>query len=267
MTTALFELATSLPGRLNELDRLVDHARKMESADEALYNSLCRATSVLIASHLEGFLKGITSGLIDDLNDRLGEFAKMPPVMQRNFCERIAHFEGVPEKDLTQRTRQLTEFFKKNSVPIDMKAFTYKENPNKNPSSAVIDAAMEKVGVPNIVSAMSGGMLDVVFNNDNNSTWKLRRDLKALRSTLHAYPYRPLPHKFKFEFRKTGLNSTLWHVFIDDIMMRRHSVAHGDTLENDTDVQSLQRDIVKLEVLMHGLLYAAAAYIVKPKAS
>nr|WP_314432320.1 HEPN domain-containing protein [uncultured Brevundimonas sp.] len=267
MTTALFELATSLPGRLNELDRLVDHARRLESANEPLYNSLCRATSVLLASHLEGFLKGITSGLIDDLNDRLGDFSNMPSVMQRTFCERIAHFEGVPEKEVKQRVRQLTEFFKRNSVPIDMKAFTYKENFNKNPTSAVIDAAMEKVGVPNIVSAMSGGIFDIVFNNDNNATWLLRRKLKSLRSTLHAYPYRRLPCEFEFEFRRTEANSTLWHAFIDDIMTRRHSVAHGDTLENDTDALSLQRDIIKLEVLMHGLLYAAATYVAAPRAS
>lgn len=267
MTTALFELATSLPGRLNELNRLVDHARIIEDKDESLYNSLCRATSVLLAAHLEGFLKGITSGLVDDLNDRIGNFANMPSVMQRSFCERIAHFEGVPEKEVKQRVRQLTEFFKKNSVPIDMKAFTYKENSNKNPTSAVIDAAMEKVGVPNIVSSMSGGLFDIVFNNDNNSTWILRRKLKSLRSRLHTYPYRHLPSEFKLEFRKPEASSTLWHVFIDDIMTRRHSVAHGDTLENDTDALSLQRDIIKLEVLMHGLLYAAATYVAAPRVS
>ncbi|WP_426041700.1 hypothetical protein [Brevundimonas sp. TWP2-3-4b1] len=264
MTTALFDLAVTLPSRLQELDRLVDHARKMQSSDEPLYNSLCRATSVLLASHLEGFLKGITSGLIDDLNDRMGGFANMPAAMQRNFCAKMAYFEGVPDKDINERIRQLTEFFKKNSVPIDMKAFTYKENPNKNPTADFIDAAMAKVGVPDIVHAVAGGGFDVVFNNDHNATWLLRRKLKSLRSTLYNFPYRQLPPAFAFNFRGTAPAQSLWHVYIDDVMTRRHSVAHGDTMENDTDAQSLQLDVMKLEVLMHGLIYAAAAYVTRP---
>lgn len=264
MTTALFELAVTLPSRLQELDRLVDQARTIQHSDEPLYNSLCRATSVLLASHLEGFLKSVTAGLTDDLNDRLGGFADMPAIMQRNFCTRMAYFEGVPDKDINERVRQLTEFFKKNSVPIDMKAFTYKENPNKNPTADFIDAAMAKVGVPDIVRAVAGGGFDVVFNNNQNETWLLRRKLKSLRSTLYHFPYRRLPSAFAFNFRGAPPAPSLWHVFIDDVMTRRHSVAHGDTMENDTDAQGLQLDIVKLEVLMHGLIFATAAYVTRP---
>lgn len=265
MSTALFELALSVPKRVNELNRLIAAAKECELADEPLYNSICRSVSVLLASHLEGFLKELISSLIADMNSFRNGFSDIPVAMQRSFCEKIAGYEGVERKEIEERIKQLIAFFSKNSVPIDMRAFTYKESPNKNATSAFIDAAMAKFGVPDIVTAVAGGRYDVIFDNDQHSTHILSRDLRRLRARLFHYPYRPMPAKYRFRFREAGgpksKTQSLWHTYIEEVLIRRHSVAHGDTLENETTWTALTTDAQKLEVLMHGLLFASAAYL------
>jgi hypothetical protein len=267
MSTALFELAISLPERVRELDSLVCHARDCEQTNEELYNSLCRATSVLLAAHLEGYLKELTSAILTDLNYNLLAFGNMPAAIQRSFCERLAYYEGVPRPEIDERIKQLVAFFGQNSVTIDFKAISYKENPNRNPSINFIDNAFAKLGVPDIVGAISGGKLDAVFDNDRQTNYLLKRSLLRFRATLFKFPYRPLPADYTFRFRagkardRVGEQS-LWHAFIEEVLARRHKVAHGDTLANETTWETLQVDIAKLEVLLQGLTYAAAAYLV-----
>lgn len=264
MSTALFDLALSVPQRIAELNRLIDAAKRCEQDDEPLYNSICRSVSVLLASHLEGFLKELISSLIADMNSFRGGFSHMPAAMQRSFCEKIATYEGVERGDIEDRIRQLIAFFSKNSVPVDMSAFTYKDSANKNPTSAFIDSAMGKFGIPNIVSAVAGGKYDVIFDNDRFSTYILSRELRSFRSRLFHYPYRNMPSVYRFRFRGgSGMSKvqSLWHAYIEEILIRRHSVAHGDTLDNETSWAALKMDVLKLEVLMHGLMFASAAYL------
>ena len=121
--------------------------------------------------------------------------------------------------------------------------------------------------VPDIVTAISGGKLDVVFDNDRQTNYLLKRSLLRFRSTLFKFPYRSLPAEYSFKFRTgkvkdRGSEQSLWHAFIEEVLTRRHKVAHGDTLANETTWETLKVDIAKLEVLLQGLTYAAAAYLV-----
>lgn len=109
-----------------ELDLLIATAKNCAERDEQLYNTLCRACCVLIASHLEGFLKDLTKGLLSDLNYNREGFRNMPAPMKRAFCKKIAFYEGVEEKEINKRINQLVAFFDNNSVNIDMDAITYK---------------------------------------------------------------------------------------------------------------------------------------------
>lgn len=266
MSTALFDLAISVPRRVGELHILTNAAKIYERKDEHLYNAICRAASVLIASHLEGFLKELTGCLVADLSYYYGSFAKMPAAMQRTFCEKIAFYEDIPLADLNERIRQLVAFFSQNSVPIDMQAFTYKESSNKNATAAFIDKALGKFGVPNIVNSISEGKLENVFDNDKRTNYVLVRDLKRFRSRLYTFPYLALPPEYEFKFGKPKeKGQTLWHSFIEEVLVRRHKVAHGDTLDNETSWEGLQTDTVKLEVMMQGLMYSAACYLVAPQ--
>ncbi len=270
MTTALFELAISVPRRVAELNALIDHAKICEEKagespfTEQLYNAVCRAAAVLMASHLEGFLKDLTNGLVSDLTSHSGGFASLPNPIQRSFCQKIAYYENVPQQDIEDRTKQLIAFFSKHSVPVDLQAISYKENPNKNTTSAVIEKQLGKFGVPNVLDSIGGGPFDNVFDNDTSTNYLLLRNLVRFRSYLYRYPYRSLPKPYTFNFARSktkGQKQSMWHLYIEEVLVRRHKIAHGDTMENETTWESLRQDTVKLEVIMQGLMYAAAAYL------
>jgi len=263
----VFEVACSIPHRMQELNRITSLAHNLVDKDEDSYNTLCRACCVLLASHLEGFLKDLSKSLASDLYFNLQTFAKMPEAMKRSFCEKIAFYEGVPKEDVNQRVKQLIAFFSTHSVAIDFQAFSYKENNNKNPGPDVLETSFEKMGVPAVLHSIAGGRLENIFKNDANLSYILRRDIRRFRSTLYSFPYKPLPNTYAFNFKaaKTAKGkggNSLWHAFIEEVMRRRHSIVHGDTMANDTDVIELDHDIEKMDVLMHSVLYSAAAYLV-----
>jgi len=268
MSTAAFEVACSIPKRIEELNRLTSLALIEESRNEDAYNTLCRACCVLLASHLEGFLKDLGKSLATDLNFYLKSFSRMPEAMKRSFCEKIAYYEGVPADEVNQRTIQLLDFFSANSVAIDLHAFTYKENKNRNTGPDVIESALAKMGVPSVLHSMMNGRLENIFKNDVALTYAIRRDMRRYRSLLYEFPYRHLPPDYAFNYTSARKNkgkavSSLWHAFIEEVMRRRHSIAHGDTMTNDTNVTELSQDIEKIDVLMHGVLYSATTYLSK----
>jgi hypothetical protein len=269
MSTASFELAQSIPARIRELLVLTQKAREIEDKEEELYNALCRGACVLLASHLEGYLKDLSHSLIADLNYNMKTFSQMPQAMQRTFCHKIAYYEGVPNADIESRIKQLISFFSKNSVSIDLSAFSYKESANKNPSSVVIDMTLERLGVPGILSSISTPAFEAVFDNNVRSHYRLNRDIVRFVSHLYVFPFRAIPAPYSPVWRTNkndkGLQ-TLWHAFVEDLMTRRHAISHGDTLSNESSWEELQRDAAKLRVLMYGLLFSAAAFLAQPKA-
>ena len=254
----------SIPGRIGELNRLVEHARHLEVKDEPLYNTICRSAIVLCSAHLEGYLKDLVSSVVADLNSWAGGFDRMPKAMQRAFCEKIAFYEGVPKTEIESRITQLIRFFSQNSVPIDLSIINYKESNGRNPNVAFIKSMMNKIGVPDIVSSMEVSPFHDIFFNIKERSYLLQRDITRFRATLYRYPYRPLPSAYQFDYRSsvgTKTKITLWHTFIEQILTRRHKVAHGDTLENETTCDDLQADVQKLGILMHCLAFASAGYV------
>lgn len=266
MSTAMFDVAMSLRLRNAELQRLIGLAEDQFEVNEDAYNTLCRASCVLLASHLEGFLKDLSKSLIADLNFHMKSFAELPAAVKNTFCQRIAFYEGVKNDEINQRTKQLMAFFEKNSVAVDMQAFAYKENVNKNPGGDVIDSMLAKIGIPNVLWSLTGGRLESIFKNDPSTNYIVRRDIRRFRSTLHSFPYRKLPQRYGFKYKEekgAKADKTIWHTFIADVMGRRHTIAHGDTMNNEVTTAQLRLDAERLDVLMHGLMYSAVHYIIK----
>lgn len=266
MTTALYELSYSIPDRLFELVTLTDTARDVQDSDEALYNAICRSCCVLLASHLEGYLKELKRSIISDLNDNAKGFAQLPTAVQRTFCLKIAEYDGVPSKEIEARVRQLMTFFTKNSVNVDMSAFPYNENVNRNPSGSFIDQSLEKIGVPSILNILDMPSLTSVFQNDDRVSYLLNRKLRSLTCKFHSYPFHPLPKAYRpVRAGKANRSSgqSIWYTFVEDMMIRRHNVAHGDTLSNDTSWEDLKQDTDKLRVLFYGLTFAVGGFLVQ----
>lgn len=262
MTTATFNTVESIAIRIAELDLLISNAQQCVESNEQLHNTLCRACCVLIASHLEGFLKDLTRGLLSDLNYNMKGFKNMPTPMKRAFCRKIAFYEGVEDREIEKRVRQLIDFFDNNSVKIDMDYFTYKENPNKNPKASFIDAMFERFGIKFVVNSIAVPAFEVVFGNDAGENFVLRREMKRFRSTLYHFPFTAIKKTYAFRrINKNEFVETLWHSFIEEIMTRRHSIVHGDVIGNQSTWEELASDVGKLHILMHGLAYSAADYL------
>ena len=264
MSTACFELAREIPSRLSELRILTSHARQSQDSDFGLYNVLCRSCCVLMASHIEGFLKDLTSSLISDLNYYSGGFDKLPEALQNTFCQQIAFYEGVEKRDVITRSKQLRSFFTTNSVPVDLKAFPYRESNNKNASGNFIDSSLEKIGIPKVFNLFSNESFKVVFDNSHRSNYLLYRKMKTSAASAFKFPYVDLKSFIADKPPKgESQKETIWHVFIEDVMNRRHNIVHGDIKSNESSWEELEQDIDKLGILMYGLLYSSTSFVAR----
>ena len=261
MITGTYELVYSIPKRIGEIQLLVARASKAKDKDEAFYDALCRASAVLLAAHLEAFLKEISANIIADLNYNLQDFSRMPEALKREFCLKIAYYEGVEKKEVDKRVNQLLRFFDKNSVDIDLSAFKYVENPNKNPSVDLIQTSLNKVGVPHVLHSIGGSDFTSVFDGNSRTDWVVRRKMRRSVASLYSFPFRSLADVFTFDRGKPAKGqTTLWHEYIETVMTRRHSIVHGDTIENNSSDTELARDAEKLLVLMYGLAFSVSTW-------
>lgn len=270
MSTAAYEVSGSIGRRIRELRILLTKAENYneDASDEESYNILCRACSVLLASHIEGFIKDITNSVRADLNFFVKDFEKMPKLLKRTFCEKIVFYEAVPPGEIEKRVTKLVEFFDKNSVAIDFDAFTYKENVNKNSSPNNIEKSFDKFGVKGVLSAIDTAKFTCVFDGNPSICSALMKELDGLRANLLKFPYEKLDDDY---FRLPGHGSlaadtnTMWHTYLEEIISRRHKIVHGDTLENLATVKMLNSDVDKAEVLMHAIMHYFCGAIVHKK--
>lgn len=265
MRTSCYDAVSAIPTRVGEIRLLIMQAKNVEDSNEAFYDALCRATSVLMAAQLEGFIKDFYKAVITDFNYFVHDFKNQPSAMQRDFCRRIAYFDGLPNADLEKRIKTLIEFFSRNSVPIEPFSFIYKESQNKNPGADAIDAIFAKLGIPDVVASLAGGYFEDIFKNDSHTSYRILRECIRSRSLIYAFPYRQMPTRYGFTYnRKKDPIIGLWHTFLEGLMRRRHTIAHGDTVANVTTWEELASDTNKLEVLMHAIAYSACGYLRKP---
>lgn len=73
--------------RWSELDTLMRIAKELSPEDDE-YRSICRSITVLICSHFEGAVKGISKAILRDMNERI-TFDRFPSNM-RNKYVRVA---------------------------------------------------------------------------------------------------------------------------------------------------------------------------------
>lgn len=265
MTTFLYSLSQTLSDRLAEVTETVDRAELCADKDRALYNILCRSASVFLVSGLEAFLKDLHEAIQSDLNTHVESFAKMPRGMQREFATKVVYFEGVPDSETNKRSTQLIKFFSANSVNIDMLAFPYKENVNKNPSVNFVDHSFNRYGITSVTHCLRGSKFEAVFDGDRYTNLALQRQIIRMRSTLFHFPYRILPPEYIMSDweRKKGDTppSSLWQDFLETILRRRHGVVHAETRDNPTSWKSLRTDINKLEAFFAGVMFAASSLL------
>lgn len=262
MSTACFDLAYGIPARLEELGVLNSAAREAQDKNSDLYNVLCRSCCVLLAAHLEGFLKDLSFSLTTDLNSHLKKFKLYPEALQNTFCNKIAFYEGVAQNEIYTRTKQLKAYFSEKDVKIDLKAFPYKESQNKNPSSNFIEQSMESIGIPSVLHLIDTSNMKVVFNESERQNYIIYREMRKRASLLYKFPYKVMRGGYLAKKPKNKIE-TMWHTFVEDIMTRRHNIVHGDIKSNDASWDGLAHDTAKLGMLMYGITYASTSYLSK----
>lgn len=268
MTTAVFDVACTIQKRVKEINILIDLAKfidgkkKITDIDKSHYNIFCRSAAILISAHLEGFVNDLCKALIKDLIFQCGSFAQLPAALQRAFCEKIAFYEGVPQIDIESRIKYLIVFFSNNSVNIDMEAFPYRSSPAKNPTTSFIESSFRVIGVSNILMTISTNQYKEVFENNPSLSYKIYKEFRKNTSQFYKYPFRDCRNELFIakKINSTSKTSSIWQAFIDDILTRRHKVAHGQTLDNETSWRQLASDVEKVRILMFALLHSACGH-------
>ena len=264
METAAFGTAKTISTRMAEVRLLIDKARIFEDEDEAFHDALCRSASVLLVSHIEGFLKDIVSSICIDLNYFVGDFAKMPDSLKRQFALNWVHYDGLPDREVNSRAKKLQDFFDENSVPVRLLGQNMEADGGKNPSVKVIDRLFEPLGINKIVSSLHSDFYQRAFEGSSGANLLLLRRCLANRSKVYSWPYRECSSEEFMPPPKKGdpyAGNSLWVTFIEDILKRRHSIAHGTALENKENPTSLSWDVSKAEALMSGLMLFACGEI------
>lgn len=258
MSTAAFEASGYIDARVKELKSLLKQAKQIVNSDEFAYDAICRSCCVLLSSHIEGSMTDFASSAIRDLNYFHKDFSKMPTALKRNFCKKIAFFEGVNDKTINTRIDQLVKFFDTHTVPIDLDAITYLETSNNNPKPSSIEKPFEKLGITGTLNALGSDFLLQAFSGNEGKKYLAIKTLRKSRANLYSFPYsKPKEEIFNKDNRKKSTEENLWHTFLEEVVTRRNNIAHGKILENPTSAIELENDVFKMEVFLR----AASTYL------
>ncbi|WP_167647320.1 HEPN domain-containing protein [Mameliella alba] len=254
MSTAAFDASGAIDARMAELLELVKQAKQIDGTNDAARDAICRSCCVMLSSHIEGGITDFCTSAVRDFNYFVNKFSDMPTQLKRSFCQKLAYYEGVPERSINSRVDQLILFFDANSVPIDMEAISYIETPYKNPKPSSIDKPFEKVGVPGVMDALGSEFLLQAFSGNEGKRYLTLRKLKSFRANLFHFPYKKLDSNIFADAKaKKGKKAeNMWHTFLEEVVSRRNSIAHGKTIENPTTISSLEEDIFKAEVFLRA---------------
>lgn len=250
MNTFLSIGLSSFENRIAEIDSLLAIARNVRT-NPVKYDSICRAIQVLLVGHFEGSIKDMIRNLLDDLSYSL-PFRKIPFVTKQSFVTYYMKSEKGGKYDETYRNR-LIELFESKNVELKAEPFFFENN--KNPSPFIIETLAKRFGITNIFSRFKDSDLDIVFENNYSKTRKLRNKMKNnLELKVQEFPYEIVLSEFNIrDISLPGRTTSLWNDFLDDTLKKRHSIAHGSNLLNESSDIELKIVKTKLEVLLYGL--------------
>ena len=255
MPTFVASFVNSVQSRFAEVDRLLCAAGETELSDVRLHDAICRSVVVLLAAHLEGFVRDAAKALVDDLN-RFSEFGSLPEHPKRTFCKVFIPEEG---KDANDRTKKLIRLLNGLDTKLDWESFlaTTENEGHKNATPSIIERVFRNFGVKKVFNLLSSSSLDEVFSATSSEVENLEQLLEDhVKSHTADFPYTVEPEQFGLHTAvpTVGGVRTLWESFVDDLMHRRHRIAHGAVVDNNDSVQELRLSRRKIAVLQYGLL-------------
>jgi hypothetical protein len=244
--------------RWRELDVLISQAEHAGVSSDAS-SAICRATTVMIVAHLEGFLRDTVRAVINDANTH-SEFQYLPNPAKRIFCRLYTGTDpegtGQVGKEGNEREQRLIELFEKLNPEVTHEPFT---SGFANPKPDVIARMCKNFGV-DFFWLIDGSKLDDVFSgNPGAITTVLPVIETALLAGLGNYPYTLDRTQFGFgalASPKVRNKETLWHAFVNDLLHQRHSVAHGASLNNSKSSHELREAKGKAMILAYAVAFS-----------
>ena len=228
------------------MDLLLAEAEKATTTKE-LFDVICRSSIVLIVAHFEGFIKDSARAIIDDLN-RFSNFKDSPAVVKKTFCYQFAN------SDDGHRIKKLIETFEGLETKLKVEPFLFDEN--KNPAPTVIEKIAKNFGVNSFFRHIHESRLDAVFNGTKSDTEALYKELvEEVLSGTQEFPYKLDPSKFGIVHGKPATNvRSFWETFLDQLLEKRHAIAHGSSVENRLSVEEILDFKSKILILQRSFI-------------
>ncbi|MFI2856261.1 MAE_28990/MAE_18760 family HEPN-like nuclease [Paenibacillus sp. JSM ZJ436] len=240
-----------LGARWTEIELLIEEIK--QHSNDAVKNVLCRSAVVLLVAHLEGFMKEAASTLIKDLNHHC-VFSELPKRIQKTYCSlflsTINDSGGIDNKI----QGRLMEKFGELNARLTVEPFLYDRN--KNPSPSVIETILNNFGVKDFFKLLHMSSLDIVFENSSSETHVLLENLRNYtRQSIASFPYNINLGHYGISIKggKLAREDSLWIVFLDELLRKRHSIAHGSSFQNDISVNELEDAKMKVQILQYSI--------------
>ncbi len=246
MQSNINQYINKLSERHDEISLLITHAESLshtlDSNSEKLYISICRSISILLVSHLEGFIKDFTKELILDINQFI-PFKDINAKVKRQY---VSSFLSKPPKEqaklYNQQIKELTKKFENIDDNLDLsegqhiklshEPFLHKDN--KNPKANVLFYICKNFGIDNIFAYLKNSELEIVFENDRVEIDNLINEIQEkLHNSTENYPF--VINYDEYNLEKSAMTrdeKTNWELFLEDLLNTRHKIVHGVTLEN-----------------------------------
>lgn len=269
----------SLSKRHSEISLLINHAKELIEKDDSisndLYDSICRSTSILLVSHLEGFIRDFTKVMILDIN-KFVSFKDINNKVKKQYASSFLNLSDNHTKEDNEKSNclikkleeidnQIKESIKVtddtvgnlligNNIRLAPEPFLFKDN--KNPKPDILNRVCGNFGVNNIFSFLKNSKLDIVFENNKSETNDLiKKILSDLEVGTKCYPFNIDVDYYDLE-KSSSANKeiTPWEEFLNNLLTTRHNIVHGSSLENYTNHTDLKDFEQKTILLQYGII-------------
>jgi RiboL-PSP-HEPN len=215
--------------RISEIDCLINLIPDKPTSDNVkTIDSLCRASIVLLCSHLEGFLQDLMEEIIDEINSLTIGFKELPIELyiQHAFPKGKLNtntFDGI--FNFIQEVKSLEN----SNIPIELNKRNF-SNTESNPTPDVINKLFKLIGEENVLDKLNSEILELetqevvvpFFNEEERNYLTGNLGQPTIIDYIDKY-LSSKRNKTKRKDRNVGFYNK-----INTLLTYRNNIAHGN---------------------------------------